>query len=482
MDNPTSYSDDSIDFEELFARMRRGFLTTLGLAAVGAACGIFAFSLFAVKQQVTTNLRVTFGFPGFEHGAYPNGAKFQADDVRAPDVINEAMKRLGVHELTPDLATRVRGALGVSGFVSPTIVKERDRLRAAGQIVPPYFPDEYEISLTLPRTHVLDVRQRELLLAEIVNVYLEKFRRGFVQLPPEFGNAFTSLRNADFVEYELILTRELEALRSYLEQRIDTDTNSGQNSREAMRQTAAAKQFRSPNNHLSFRDLLKETELFIQIRLNDVLSQIYVHGLSKDRSYAMVKMDYYLRTLEDQERRLKEEEAVVSELLKRTQERAQSYVLATKAQNFGSQPLMDQGFIDSLLANDAYNFLIRRALEAGLAVKKVQSDKARSLERRARMETFTKGEVRDQATAIAQTQQALTKLEGDYEALLGKIRVVSDDYARQEYADAVRISMQARTDSALRAFLIAGIVGLGTGAILGLGLSLLNVTLARGRV
>jgi hypothetical protein len=186
-------------------------------------------------------------------------------------------------------------------------------------------------------------------------------------------------------------------------------------------------------------------------------------------------MDYYLRTLEDQEQRLKEEEAVVTNLLGKTQERAQSYVLATKAQNpQGSQPLMDQGFIDSLLANDAYNFLIRRALESGLAVKRLQSDKARMLERRQRMESFAKGEVIDQAVAIASTQTALTDLEAKYQELLGRVRVVLDDYARQEYADAVRISMQAKTDSFLSVLVVGGIVGLVIGAAFGLGLSLLK--------
>jgi hypothetical protein len=476
MDTPPNYSDDSIDFAEMFARVRRGLALTLGLALLGLALGLLVSLVVNTKQTAVSTMRVTFGFPGFERGVYPDGTKFQADDLRAPDIINEALKRLGVQNLAPDVTSKIRGVIGVSGFVSANIVKERDKLRASGQTLPPYFPDEYEISLSLPRDYALDVRQRELLLAEIVNVYLEKFRRSHVQLPPEFGNAFTTLQNADFVEYELILTKELQTLLAYLEQRIDADSDSEAKTKDNRTKTAAAKQFRSPANNLSFQDLHKQTELFTQIRLNDVLSQIYVYGLSKDRNYALVKMDYYLRTLEDQEQRLQEEETVVTGLLGKTQERAQNYVLATKAQNpQGNQPLMDQGFIDSLLANDAYNFLIRRALDAGLAVKRVQAEKNRLQERRARMESFTKGEVKDQAAAIAQTQKALVNLEAGYQDLLAKVRVVLDDYARQEYADAVRISMQARTDSVLRALLIAGAVGLVVGLSAGLGLSLLGI-------
>jgi hypothetical protein len=482
MDTKESYSDDSIDFAELAARLRRGFLTILGLALLGLSLGLAIGWVATTKRTAISSLRVTFGFPGFERGTYPNGTKFQADDLRAPDIINEAIKRLGIQAATPDVMTKIRGAIGISGFVSANIVKERDRLRAAGQNLPPYFPDEYEISLSLPRNYALDVRQRELLLAEIVNVYLEKFRRNYVLLPPEFGNAFSSLKNADFVEYELVLTKELQGLRAYLEQKTDIDSESQRDSKEIRAQAGAAKQFRSPTNNLSFQDLLKQTELFTQIRLNDVLSQIYVYGLSKDRNYAMVKMDYHLRTLEDQEQRLKEEEMVVANLLSKTQDRAQNYVLATKTQNpQGNQPLMDQGFIDSLLANDAYNFLIRRALDAGLAVKRVQADMARLQQRRQRMESFAKEAGQDQAAAIAKTQTALAELETSYQELLTKVRTVLDDYTRQEYADAVRISMQARTDSIFQSIALAALLGFATGLAFGLGLSLLGIQIGRTR-
>jgi hypothetical protein len=476
METPNPYPDDSIDLAELAARVRRRLLAILGLTLIGLASGVMISLAVTSKRTAVSTLRVTFGFPGFERGTYPNGTKFQADDLRAPDVVNEAIKRLGIQAAGPDIVSKIRGAIGISGFVSPNIIKERDRLRAGGQVLPPYFADEYELSLSLPRDHALDVRQRELLLAEIVNIYMEKFQRTYVLLPPEFGNVFASVKNADFVEYELILTRELHTLSSYLEQKINTGDNpDGKDEKGGAARAGVAKQFRSPTNNLSFQDLLKQTEVFTQVRLNDVLSQIYVHGLSKDRSYALVKMDYYLRTLQDQEQRLLEEEAVVMGLLEKTQGRGQNYVLASKTQNpQGGQPLVDQSFVDSLLANDAYNFLVRRALDAGLAVRRVQSDKARLQERRSRMESFMKEEVRDQAEAIARTQKALAELESGYQDLLGKVRVVLDDYARQEYADAVRITKQAETRALLADLILGALAGAGTGLVLGLGLALIR--------
>ena len=142
--------------------------------------------------------------------------------------------------------------------------------------------------------------------------------------------------------------------------------------------------------------------------------------------------------------------------------------------------MLDQGFIDTLLANDAYNFLVRKALDAGLAVKRVQADIARLQDRRKRMESFTKGEIKDQAAIIAATNASLSNLEANYQDLIAKVRVVLEDYARQEYADAVRISMQAKTSSFLLSLMLGAVIGCVTGISLGMGLSLLN-TKATGR-
>lgn len=449
--------DDQIDLSELARRLRQGVFRIAGLALLGLAIAAIVAVVTASRQQTVTSLRASFSFPGFERGTYPNGGKFVPDDLRAPDVITEAIKRLGLPE---QLASQIRGSISINGFISPTIIKERDRLRASGMQPQPYFPDEYEITLSLPRDFTVEMRQRELLLSEIVTVYREKFSRSYVELPPHFGSAFSSLNDADFVEYELILTREVQSLSGYLQQQVEK-----------------AHEFRSPTTNLSIQDLLRLTDIFSQVRLNNVLGLIYVNGLSKDRTFALVKMDYHLRTLEDQEQRLREEENVVNGLLTRTQERMQNYVLATKAENLTSktgQPLLDQSFIDTLLANDAYNFLVRKSLDAGLAVRRIQSEKTQLQERRQRMEKFQSTDSVGQASVIARTQTALAQLERDYFDLLKTVRITLLDYGRQEYGDAVRITLQATTPSAINSVLTWSAVGLAIGASLGFGLALLN--------
>jgi hypothetical protein len=451
---------EGIDLRDVFARLVRGFAQTLGLAALGLAIAAVIYLVASPFTSATTSMRVTFAFSGYGKGEYPDHSKFQPDDIRAPDIIIEALKRHGL-DTTGDFQGKLRAALTIEGAIPPNVIKERDRLRAAGQTPAAYLPDEYLVTLTLPRKFPLSGRQRELLLNEIVSVYQEKFQHTYAEMPLAFGNAFETLRNPDYFEYELILNKEIQNITAYLNQQLEQ-----------------TKTYRSPTTNLSFNDLLRQTELFAQIRLNETLGLIYQNGLSRNRASAMVKMDYYLRTLQDQEQKAIEEGKVVDELLAKSQERSQNYVLGIKSQTAQQRPeapILDQGLIDSLLANDAYNFLVHRALDAGLTVKRIQADMAQLLERRKIMEAFLKNTGEDQSAIIAQVQKSLSDLETSYMELIANIRRTHADFAKQQFADAIRVSMQPITGSKYKPLAVAGAIGGFVGLALGMGLSLLGV-------
>ncbi|HEY8994464.1 MAG TPA: hypothetical protein VIM71_07380 [Lacunisphaera sp.] len=452
--------DDAIDFAELFARLRRGFLLILGLGLLGLAVAGTLSSFAGLFLNVTTTTRVVFSFTGFEKGEYPDKSKFSPDDLRSPEIVAEALKRKGL-DTTEETQSKVRAALSIEGIIPDSIIKERDKQRAAGQTPRLYVPDEYIFSLSLPREFPMTSRQRELLLSEIVSVYQEKFTRTYVSIPLNFGKAFDALSDADYFDYELVLNQESQNIATFLTEA-----------------SAIARSYRSPRSNLSFSDLLKQNQLFTQIRLNETLGLIRQNGLSKDRQVALLKMDYYLKTLGDEESKASEEEKVVQALLKQTQERMQNYVLGVKsqaAQQRTESLIVDQGLVDSLLANDANNFLVRKALDASLKTRNIQSQKAILQEQRNNMETFIKSDLAQKTDTLAQFQKSLDTLKKSYESLINNIRITYEDYQRQQFGDAIRISMQAKTSSFYRSLAMAGIAGLGIGAAFGVGLSLLGI-------
>ena len=468
--------DDRINLADLFARISRGFSQILGLALIGLVTGGIISILQNRVQPVATSTRVVFSFPGFERGQYPDKSKFQPDDLRAPAVVSEAVRRQGL-DTSSDFQSRIRSAISIEGIVPPNIVKERDRMRASGQTPPAYVPDEYIVSLVLSRGELLDDTRRNALLNEIVAVYAENFNRTYAAVPLAFGNAFTTLRAADFPEFQLILDKEIESISGYLEGLISSN---GPNLA-----TEGASAFRSTETNMSFKDLLEQTQLFAQIRLNETLGLIHQNGLSKDRGTAVVKMDYYLRVLENQERRAVEEEKVVTGLLAQTSDRAQNYVLGVKSQAVqpqGGAPLLDQGLIDSLLANDAYNFLVRRALDSGIRVKQIQAEKARLLQLRENMSSFINKNVGDQAQLLARVGESLKNLETAYTELVKSIRDTYADFSRQQYGSAVRLSDRVRTPGMIKPMAIAAVIGGFLGLALGAGLSLLGVYMNKPRL
>lgn len=466
-------TDDTIDLRDLFCRLARGLSQTIGLVLLGIAVAAVASFLLNRVQSVATSTRVVFSFPGFERGQYPDRSKFQSDDLRAPSVISEALRRQSL-DTSSEFQSKVRGGLSVEGLVPANVVKERDKMRAAGQTPPPYVPDEYFVALSLDRSFPLTATQREKLLQEIVSVYRENFNRTYGHTPVAFGTAFETLRDADFPEYEIIFNSEINNIKAYLGEQIGHDGSAAQ----------SAASFRSSTTNFSFKDLLEQTDLFAQIQLNETLGLIHENGLSRNRATAMLKMNYYLRQLEDRETQALEEEKVVRDLLTQTQARAQNVVLGVKsqaAQNRTESTVLDQGLVDSLLANDAYNFLVRRALDQGLRVKQIQAEKNRLLDLRDNMKLFVESAARDQTTITAEVQSSVKKLATNYNRLIDNIRKTHADYVGQEFGDAIRLSDQIRTPGLLKPMAIAAVVGGALGFALGTGLSLLGVYIGKPR-
>jgi hypothetical protein len=461
-----SYDDDSIDLRELWRRLMRGLPLALGLGALGLVVAALLYLVVSPFATTETSTRVVFGFSGYEQGLYPDGSRFQSDDLRAPEIVSEALKRLGL-ETNESLQSQIRSALNIEGVIPADVVKARDRLRAAGQTPAPYLPDEYRVSLTLPRRHALPTDDRARLLNEIVSAYLQRFARTYVAVPLQVGTAFDSLTGLDYFDYELLLSRESRNVHDYLS-----------------RMQEKAPTFRSKRSNLTFGDLAKQNELFTQIRLNEVLGLIRQEGLSGNRQVAMMKMDYYLRSLEDREIRAVEEEGLVRDLLRQAQERSQQHVLGVRSpigQQRPESPMIDQGLVDSLLANDAYNFLVRQALAAGLRTRDIQSEKAILLERRRKMQGFMTTGAAEQGTVIAQLEHSLAALRDAYDRLMADLRLTHEDYQTQEFGNAVRVSMQTTQASYYLALAKAGVVGAALGLALGMGLSLLGV-LGAGRI
>jgi len=238
-DERANGNEELFDFGKIVDRLRKGLnqivaLTLLGLVIAAIGCWITSST-----RPVPTSLQVIYTFPGFDKGEYPDHSKFQGNDLIAPQIVSEALKR-EQPEAPRDFQSSIRGALLVEGIIPLAIAKNQERIRASGQTPPFFIPNEYKLTLSLPRTFPLSTPEREHLLNEIVDIYRDNFQKTYADagLLLDFGNAFESLKNADFPEYEMILDSDIENANHFLNDQI-----------------GRSRTYRSPTTLLTFSDL-----------------------------------------------------------------------------------------------------------------------------------------------------------------------------------------------------------------------------------
>jgi hypothetical protein len=468
MPKPIHEPNDGLDVREIVRRWCIGIPQIVAFTLIGVAFAGIIHLLRTPNLPVTTSTRVVFSFKGFEKGEYPDHSKFNPNDLRAPDIIQSALTQIGLGNNLA-IQSRVSDALVIEGLIPQEIQKQRERLRGLGQVPPVFYPSEYDVTLTLPDSSGLTPEQRKALLLQIINQFGEKFRRTYVDFPVAYGDALDKLKTADYFEYEVVLNRTLEAISTYLDQK-----------------KSEARNFRSPTTNLSYDDLLIEVQLFSQLNVNETFGLILRYGLSKNRDVAMVKIGYSLQVLEDQENRALEVEKMVQELLARAEMRDRGYVLGLKSQAVqprgAESTIVDQGLVDSLLANDSYNFLIHQAYDAGLALRTIQSQKALLTERQKTLEEFASTDPRSQATKMAQVDASLITLKTAYTHLIDTIRQTDADFAHQQFADSIRSSAPINTEEGIRPLIKATAMGGLFGLFLGLALSSLSIYVRNGRL
>jgi len=282
-------------------------------------------------------------------------------------------------------------------------------------------------------------------------------------LPTSFGSVFTTLSDSDFPDYEMEIAKDLNALTTFLEQR-----------------QAMANSYRSQSTNLSFNDLLENVNNLRQIEFNEVLGLIWQNGLSKDRRSSLIKIDYRLRSLRFQEQQVLANQGVINDLLMQVQSRSPSYILGVKGQlpqPQASTPIIDQGLLDSLLANDSYNMLVRKALDNGVELKQIQNQEAQLLDKRTALNAFLEKDPGDQSAIIKQVRSSLTNLESHYNNLVSSIRRTNDDFIRQQYANAVQISDAVTTRRSILHLIESALIGLILGITAGAGFCLLGIDL-----
>lgn len=411
------HDDDNFELQLLFSRLVRGLPSILALAVLGVAVGLGSALVMRTGRAPTTTLFLSIGFDTQAAQArYPDESLFQPDDIRAAPLVQEALQRVGEPN-SPEAVALFQNALGVSGVISSVAVREREKLRAAGQVLPPYFPTEFELSYTARSGATLTDEQARRLLTEIANLYRDRYRQMSRRLPEEFGAAFTALESVEYQDFGTYLGPHLEALKSYLARRgIKPDA--------------------------TYQPLFRAIDTFLSVRLPLFLETVDTARLARNPAVTEDRARAELLLLSRREQDLEMEDEVVAGLLDRVHPSTRANADST-----------------------AEDTLVQRAIANRLALKRLRAQKALLL----KYLDATPASVNRTDLAAS----AVTELRSAYDALIARAREAVTASEGKNPA-AVTITQPASTPPA-RNPAYAASIGFLSGLLLGIGLSLLDL-------
>lgn len=304
-ENTAEKGEITIPVVEIFRQMKKYLLIWVLIAVVGAAL-IFGGSL-ALSTAHTVPLRamVGFSFDGIESGLDPNGNKFNANEIKSPTVIQQALTDL---DLSSNLVDSVRSGITVSGVVpSDTIDKltayqsifeSNHSMDAAQKIMDTsYYPTRFEVEFSYAGTGLTRAQA-----AELLNALLNDYKIYFVGkygYNEALGTALTSVDygNYDYPEAVDVMNSSLDSLEVYVRNLAQNDTT----------------RFRSTETGYTFADLQEAVKSLQDVDYDSLTAYIIGKNITKDKDKLTTYYQYRIDTLTRSMNAAKEQLASVTE-------------------------------------------------------------------------------------------------------------------------------------------------------------------------
>ncbi len=393
----------------LVNQTKRLLLLWLVLAIVlGVAVG--AMGLMGRRNPYKVRAIVEFAFEGIEDGKDPAGNEFDVTKLKAPAVIESALKEAQISKDDVSIES-IRSNITLQGIVPEDAFEQMtayqdlansdnsSALKAVEALLDiSYCPTQYIVTLNLTDTN-LDKEQGVLVLDAILSAYKQYFYEtyGYNQA---LGSAVMALDYNDY-DYERaieVLDTSLESAERYVSGLVTEDKSS----------------FRSTETGYTFEDLLSALRTLRDEDLDWLSSYITVNNVTKDKTMLLTNYQYRIENLQRQkteaETNLASIEASIAAYQKDT-------VLVT-----GSENMSD---LEMSQASEQYDNMIERKLDTQETI----SNCIKNI-------NYYESRVNTLKTTSSQTTEAqkklldeeLAKLHTKITTLLEKINTTADEY------------------------------------------------------
>ena len=394
------------------------FIVLMVILCAGAAMGL---TLVKYPAKQITQCVISLNFPGIEKHNNPDGSMFAKEQIITPAILTKASAFL---EKENQITADIRAMIDVKPIIPPEILARIEDAEKKKETYN-FFPNQFSLVLISQRKKIFFAAEKERILHEVICEYRKEFERKFTEEPLVTINISADfLAKYDYPEIVSIFQTKIHNFIKFLDAKIKK-----------------AGFFRSQKTGASFVDIRDDIELLQNIELANAESVVETLKLTKNREDLINKYKYRIKEIAIQEKKKEREAAIALKLLKET-EHGDRYGYSGSGSNrekAGSTSLvLDSSFIENLVKNDYYTFLLKTALKADVEAKSLGVDKEFLEEKITALKDKEK-EKEKEKEKVARLKQSLKSIRQKLISESDKANEINKEYLKKIVSGAVKV-------------------------------------------
>ncbi len=351
------FDEKEIDFMKIFFMIKRH--KWLIISIIGAFILIGGIYIL-INTNSVSECKVAITFSGIDKHEYPNGKKFEMNDLIPSDAAIQAANVIQNPKKRKIFETNPRAFLFVDPFIPVEVEEKAFEMKKVRKETLNYLPNQYYVRFIQKLGGPISGRERKQILYSLVKSFETKFYDNFVNrqlLTIELPQSL--IKNSDYIDSFDVLNNTADNYMRFLGNRIEL-----------------AGYYQSSKTGKSFVDLQTELNNLKDIELIGVDALIYYYRLSKYKDFLLTRTQYKVKRMEQSREKKMLETEMVNNLLKQVLEKDKSSLNAAMPLGTANTPiLLDADTIDKLNQKEYLNLLIKRSLESGVESQNLGVDK-----------------------------------------------------------------------------------------------------------
>jgi capsular polysaccharide biosynthesis protein len=356
-DTQERFDEREIDFMKIFFMIKRHKWLIMSIVVV---CIVIGGIYILRHTNSVSGGKVALTFIGIDKHEYPNGVKFDMNDLISSDATTEVAKIIKDPNKRKMFEKNPRAFLFVDPFIPIEVQEMALEMKKVQKKSMVYLPNQYYVRFIQKLGGPFNGRERTKIVYGLIQSFENRFYDDFVNRPLLALELTQNLsKNSDYIDSYEVLNNIANNYMGFLDKQIEV-----------------AGYFRSAKTGKSFVDLQTELKNMIDIDLLGVDSLIYYYRLSKYKDFLLTKTQYKVRQMEKEREKKMMESEMANNLLKQVLENDKGR--SNTAMPMGtpnSQIVVDADTIEKLNQKEYLNLLIKRSLESGVESQNLGVDK-----------------------------------------------------------------------------------------------------------